>query len=702
MERMKFDSEGNLIGVDGMDVRDKIGKEEEKKLGRYGEITLERSEGNKWNERSGERKKFTSYNPSLQIGKAEVEEIAPVQTINFEENFVWGLYHEGENLKPLKFSNGKDQTDVAKEIIEAVKGGSKVIFLKGSCGTGKSAIALNVAKALGRAAIVVPVKGLQKQYEEDYMSKKYLLKKSGEKMKIAMITGRDNHDSMIEPGKSCADPFLPDTIAITEKNFGKIREYYENNPMIKAKSEMPLKLLKRISIAPANPHWSPIVPADIELPLRDAKKRKYKGLRGKDFIFYHRRPGCSYYDQYLAYMNADVIIFNSAKYKIEMALDRKPETAVDIIDEADEFLDHFSNQQELNISRLIKSLKMIIPEGFDAQKDLDRIVELLKGEEKNKQVLGIAEDSIFPLKETNIEKVLSILVKSKELCAEILIDEQNYAQKLLEAVRNFEGFFEDTFVNYQVREADIYANLVTVNLSRKFKDMLDKSNALVFMSGTMHSAEVLKHIFGIDSFKVVEAETSLPGSVEIIMTGKEIDCRYSNFSSKMYTRVDYLKALEAAVTKAKKPILIHVNSYEDLPNEQEIKDNWIFNLMSREKLRELQTEDKTGRLISLFKAKMNDSLFTTKCSRGVDFPGGICNSIVFTKYPNPNIRDAFWKILKSTHPNHFWEFYHDKARREFMQRIYRAVRSKDDHVFILSPDKRVIDAVRDLQNGRFG
>jgi Rad3-related DNA helicase len=119
--------------------------------------------------------------------------------------------------------------------------------------------------------------------------------------------------------------------------------------------------------------------------------------------------------------------------------------------------------------------------------------------------------------------------------------------------------------------------------------------------------------------------------------------------------------------------------------------------MSREKLRELQINDKTGRMISLFKSKMSDALFTTKCSRGVDFPGDICNSIIFTKYPNPNVRGVFWKILQKTHQKYYWDFYRDKARREFLQRIYRAVRSKDDHVFILSPDLRVLNAVKELQ-----
>src|SRR4030066_104082 len=49
-------------------------------------------------------------------------------------------------------------------------------------------------------------------YENNYMEKKYLVKPNGKKMKIAMITGRENHDSVIIPGVSCAHPFLPDTI----------------------------------------------------------------------------------------------------------------------------------------------------------------------------------------------------------------------------------------------------------------------------------------------------------------------------------------------------------------------------------------------------------------------------------------------------------------------------------------------------------
>ena len=55
----------------------------------------------------------------------------------------------------------KNQENIVKEIVELIKVGKKVIFLYGVCGTGKSAIALNIARAIGRASIVVPIKSLQ-------------------------------------------------------------------------------------------------------------------------------------------------------------------------------------------------------------------------------------------------------------------------------------------------------------------------------------------------------------------------------------------------------------------------------------------------------------------------------------------------------------------------------------------------------------
>ncbi len=564
-----------------------------------------------------------------------------------------------------------------------------------------SAIALNIARVLGKAAVVVPVKGLQRQYQEDYMGKMFLLKPNKEKLRISMITGRANHDSVFMPGISCADPFLPDTIQIIEKNFKIIKEYYEKNPLIQHKNTLTnLNQLKRISIAPINPYWSPIIPSKYNMNLPDAKMKSYKGLRDTDFIFYHRKEGCSYYDQYDAYLDSDVIIFNAAKYKIETALDRKPETEIDIIDEADEFLDSFSSQSELNLDRLKNSLANLYSEHNDTMDLIDEIIKLIKLEEKNKRATGIDENKIFHIKDTNIRRILSLMLKDGNIESETYSDDSasNYVSKVLEIARQFEDFFDDTYLTYREYEKNLYVNLVTTNLSKRLQEVLDKNKAFVFMSGTLHSKTVLEKVFGITNYKTVEAETIFPGTIEIHQTGKEFDCKYSNFNSEHITKEDYFRVLSDCIEKATRPTLVHVNAFNDLPNEEEINKFSLKGLRSREKLIELQKSDRTGRLISEFKKKLSNILYSTKCSRGVDFPGDSCCSVLFTKYPNPNPQNTFWKILKKTHPQYFWEFYKDKARREFLQRLYRALRSQKDHVFILSPDSRVLEAVRNLQS----
>jgi len=51
--------------------------------------------------------------------------------------------------------------------------------------------------------------------------------------------------------------------------------------------------------------------------------------------------------------------------------------------------------------------------------------------------------------------------------------------------------------------------------------------------------------------------------------------------------------------------------------------------------------------------------------------------------------------LNQTKPQYYWEFYKDKAERELLQRIYRGLRFKEDSVFVLSPDERVLKGFED-------
>ena len=321
----------------------------------------------------------------------------------------WSLYKGDEFLKPLIFSNGKTQEDVVGEVLDSIKKGNKIIFIKGICGTGKSAIALNIARELGKTSIVVPGKNLQAQYEKDYTGEIYLFKKNKkEKMKISMITGRNNHkckfleenqekipkfikevDSklhdifsgvkkqIIERDSSADNPNIPCKIEIRERNWNKIKEYIKQNKDVEIKNFSDIKEVKRFSVAGACPYWCPVIPDKFEFggkSFENATKRKYRGLEETNFIIYQRQPGCRFYEQFNSYLDSDAVVFNSLKYKLESVLNRKPQTEAEIIDECDDFLDSFSNQRSINIEKLQNSLMYF----FDLTPKNSKIIEEIK------------------------------------------------------------------------------------------------------------------------------------------------------------------------------------------------------------------------------------------------------------------------------------------------------------------------------------
>ncbi|MBU2612424.1 MAG: DEAD/DEAH box helicase family protein [Nanoarchaeota archaeon] len=636
----------------------------------------------------------------------------------------WNLYQNEKFLEPLLFSNGKTQEDVVKEILELVEKGKKIIFVHGVCGTGKSAIALNIANRLGKSSIVVPGKNLQAQYKRDYEDEKYLLKHNGEKLKISVITGRNNHTCTFlkddknaipkikreinarlndifsgifkdkkeqdDENLSASNPELPCNIELRERNWLKIKKYIEQNKKVNIKNFASIKDAKRMSVAPACPYWSPVLPEKYEIKtLGETKKRKYEGLDGTIFVQYKRKPGCPFYEQFDSYIDSDAIVFNSLKYKLETALLRKPKTEVEIIDECDEFLDSFSNARTINIERLQNSLMQTLGSGEGDENLIEEIFEILKHLQKDERIQNaIQSEEIIPLKSTGIYDIIKIFIKEEWLKT---IDDESYLFEVLETSKMFIEFLDESYVSFSRREKGLFAEIVTTNLAKKLKELIEKNKVLILMSGTLHSDEVLKAIFGLSGYEKVDAEVENQGKVEIKKTGLEMDCKYSNFSTEKLTREDYLKALDKCLFESPRPVLVHVNAFLDLPSEFEIEEFDLKFLQSRESVREMQIQDKRGRLTKEFKEGKREVLFSTRDSRGIDFPGKECRSIVFTKYPNPNVQNMFWKVLMKTRPQSYWSFYKDKARREFMQKVYRGLRFKDDHICLLSPDIRVLE-----------
>ncbi|MBT4258118.1 DEAD/DEAH box helicase family protein [archaeon] len=641
---------------------------------------------------------------------------------------MWNLYNKEEFLKPLCFSNGKTQSDIVKEVLTSIGNGKKIIFIRGVCGTGKSAIALNIARKLGKTSIIVPGKNLQQQYKKDYEGEKYLLKEDGSKLKISVITGRNNHkckflednanaipvfkqetdsklndifagkkeemENTISDDLSADNYNIPCKVELKEKNWNRIKQYLRQNNKVDPTNYNDLSDVRRVPVASVCPYWSPVLPEKYDLggPIFEgAKKSTYEGLGGNKFIFYQRRKGCPFYEQFHSYFNSDVIVFNSMKYKLEFAMNRKPLTEVEIVDECDEFLDSFANQRNLNIERLQNSLIHVLTTSEKSDAAISELFELIKYIKQDEKLNASLETKeILRLKATGIYDLLKIFLDVPEILNEV--DDESYLFEVEEIAKSFQMFMEDTYLTTTKKDGQIIVSLVTTNLAKKFKELVEKNKVVVLMSGTIHSEHVLKNIFGLDEFEILDAEVQNQGQIEVQKTGLEFDCKYSNFNSGNFSREDYLRSLDKCLEVAKKPALVHVNAFLDLPSEEEINDFNLKNLTSREKVREMQRDDSEGKIVSDFKKGDFDVLFSTRVSRGVDFPGEQCNSIVFTKYPNPNVQDAFWKILQKTKPQHYWDFYRDKATRELWQKVYRGIRFPTDHVFVLSPDVRVLNA----------
>ena len=155
----------------------------------------------------------------------------------------------------------------------------------------------------------------------------------------------------------------------------------------------------------------------------------------------------------------------------------------------------------------------------------------------------------------------------------------------------FEDFMEESYISFEKKDDNFIANIVTTNLAKKFKEMQDKNKIIILMSGTIHSDEVLREVFGLNDFEKLDAEVEDQGQIHVKRTGLEMDCKYSNFSSGKFTRKDYLKALDKSIEIATKPTLVHVNSFSDLPTENEIREFDLQNLIHLDELKENQNGD---------------------------------------------------------------------------------------------------------------
>ncbi len=567
---------------------------------------------------------------------------------------VWGLHSStGEALPPRVFTSGKSQEEVIDEILEAFED-HRIVFLRGGVGSGKSIIGATVAGILGRATINVPVKPLQEQYQKDYEGRLFI-KINGRPLKIRVLKGRDNFrcKKILGGRVRCSSRSLPCTMPLARD-------------------------LPRWKVARRCRYWSPIYPHDVK-PLRKeegCQVLEYDSMGGTQYI-YQRREGCGYYDQNRAYLEADILVYNNAKWQVDSLLGRKPKVEVEVFDEADLFLDGLTLRSVISE----KMVSLLQGEAREAKGELYK---------EGRYSEGMAVESMAADFKKGFEELLvryppyaphdfthQVEVFLRELLDFLTGLESDYAQ-------NLKVKFEEVLKYQEITSFYTERDRLTFFVAEPAKvlqDMLERSaKRILFMSATLQAIPVLREVYGIQDFALVEGETRMPGRMYVKRTGRERMVNWKIWQREDFRR-EYWENLSEILRRAERPTLVQVHAYQYLPEGTGYPE-----VPAREDLMSMNQEDG----ITSFKRGGDDILFSTKTDRGIDLPGKMCRSIVIMKYPYPSMKDPLFTVMKKRLGERtFWNYYNDMARRDFIQQVGRGLRSRDDWIEIWSPDLKV-------------
>lgn len=555
--------------------------------------------------------------------------------INIKNNKIWDFKNKkGISINPLVYSDGRDQKNIISEILNSFDSGENLLFLKAQVSTGKSAIALSLINILGKGIISVPVKVLQDQYKESYLDKYRI----GD-LDIAVMKGKSNFKCNFEKGKLCSNTNI---VCNRKLKQGETRW----------------------KVATKCPSWSPILPLYVYEKIRsnmlfDLDTTEYLGING-DYIYVNRGENCQYFNQYENYTKEHIaLIMNSQKWIIETLLERKPKTDLEVIDEADLFLDGLS-------------FNLVV-----THRTLDTIELAEKKKFKNIKILHymIGNENL------SIIEFLTLLEKVLKSCV------TDYSQNLSYKLQMMLLCNQDIkLTKFGKRRSETL--IFTIARPDKIFDILLKKSAkkILLMSATPQSDKVFNSLFN-RNINFIEGETEFPGYLKIIKTGYELDVNQLCWKSICYK---YWNALNYFISIAEKPVLCNVFSYKYLP------EVGIGNIPSREDIQKYQ-----DKFIKEFLKGKRDVIFTTKFDRGIDLKNEKCRTIILTKLPFPDISDITLIKLKEYYgPFIFNKYINDMIVREVLQNIGRALRSKDDYCNLLSPDKKILELVPRIWKGK--
>lgn len=379
------------------------------------------------------------------------------------------------NVQPLVYKNGRTQEDIVREIIRKFNRGHKFVVLNAKTGTGKSLIALNVIKHLGRGIVVVPTKPLQRQYYESYYKGRIKIKN----FEISIILGRANFICNYKKNVTCAYRNLPCTRRL-EKNE------------------------KRYEVAMKCMYWIGRGYKNVSDSFIDKMYdygfdfRSYESIDGSVcYMFFREEALCNYYKQFFSYLHCDCIVMNSALFKIECLRGLLPKVDVLVIDEFDFFFDN-----------LIEALIF----RYDDYEKMSERLKLTEGEK-------IRLKYIFnDLKEGNYYVFLEQLYDFLEMF------EEDYAYYLRDRIATYIEMWNYVATIKDKNRVKFVLTTPVKLIERLFKNF----EYVLFMSATPINRNVLKSFYNIDATEVKGVD-KVPGTLFLLKPKKLYKITYNNW-----------------------------------------------------------------------------------------------------------------------------------------------------------------------------
>jgi len=572
---------------------------------------------------------------------------------------MWNLYRDGGLVPPLIYSDGRTQEDVVQEILDMFKEGKRIVFLQGAVGTGKSAIALNLISHFKRGGIVVvPTKVLQKQYADDYCKRNRFKIKSGKSfLRIDEIKGRDNFRCLLKKC-SASNRELPCTRSLSKGE-------------------------RRVDAAKHCPFFSSIVHKKFKETAEEELECEYESLeylacdKTKRFVLRRGKKICTYYKQFKAYAESDVIVMNSAMWLTEtLATGRKPLRDIEVIDECDLLLDSLTFEKSISYFTLKKMREAIKEYEKDARRKhsplaaLQELANVMKHVKKLYEWMNDIEDKFMELLRKRYRgRARDCDIKFLRYFADLHREVHGGSETL-----DFLLQFSDAL--YVVVESERITFFVP-NMKLVMRKLLENSaRHILMMSATLQSEEVLRDFYGLKNFGIVIGESQNPGELRLMKCGCEETINVKKWHDEQF-KAKYWNTVEKMIKSATPPTLVQVHALKYLPTQ----------------IREAVKKQKS--------VKVEEAIYSTTMTRGVDLKDDLCRSVVLLKCPFSDLSSPILQAIRNyVGEGVFWEYYHDMMRRNLIQYVGRGLRHMEDWVEVWSPDRLVHTYIKKYWHGK--